>query len=76
MTEKQIIDLEDYKTSLKPHITKELICINCKHRYIGVYPVDLFMCQLECPKCKKRGFIIGTGQEIDNVEEPDPLKVV
>lgn len=70
-----IISLEDYKTENEPHITKEVICLNCKHRYIAVYPADIWMVKLECPKCKKRGFIIGTGQDLDITEEEyDPLK--
>lgn len=48
-----------------PHLISELICLDCKYRYIGVRPEGVLLKNLECPNCKQVGFIICTGQEID-----------
>ena len=47
------------------HITQEVICIRCKKRFIDVRPKKLWLKDCECPKCHKKGFLIATGQEID-----------
>ena len=52
-----------------PHRVSEVICINCKHRWIAVRPCKCKLKDLECPKCGKQGYVIETGEIIDN-EEP------
>lgn len=56
-----VIDIDCFK----PHYTNELICINCKYRWIGVYKCKTALNDLICPKCKKSGFVILTGQVFD-----------
>lgn len=46
-------------------ITQEVICIRCKKRFIDVRPKKLWLKDCQCPKCKRKGFLIATGQEID-----------
>lgn len=48
-----------------PHKTSEVICINCKHRWIAVRPCANKLKDLECPQCGKQGFVIETGEIID-----------
>lgn len=50
-----------------PHEVAELICLRCLHRWIGVYPQELKLADMEC-KCGCVGFIIKTGQTIDESE--------
>lgn len=45
------------------HEVSELICLKCLSRWIGVYPVDTPLKQLEC-KCGEVGYVIKTGQTI------------
>lgn len=52
-----------------PHKVSEVICINCKHRWIDVRPIATLLKELECPRCGKQGYVIETGEIIDN-EEP------
>ncbi len=49
-----------------PHVVSEVICVNCKHRWIDVRPEKLWLKQLECPNCKEVGYVIETGQIIDD----------
>ena len=58
----------DYKENNTPHIVHEAMCIFCTHRWIEVRPEGTLLKDLECPSCRKRGYVIATGQEID-VEE-------
>lgn len=62
MTDNKIVDIE----SKMPHEVSELICINCKHRWIDVRPAGLWLKNLECPECRKTGYIIETGQVIED----------
>lgn len=48
-----------------PHKVSEVICINCKHRWIAVRPTNTLLKSLECPKCGKQGFVIETGEVIN-----------
>ena len=52
-------------TDNEPHTLCEMICINCKSRAYHVYHVETLLKDLECDKCKKTGYLIMTGQEID-----------
>ena len=51
-----------------PHKVSEVICINCKHRWIAVRPTRTLLKSLECPKCGKQGFVIETGEVINENE--------
>ena len=46
------------------HITSELICINCKHRFLNLRPLTVWLKDLECPNCKETGYLIETGEVI------------
>ena len=61
MSKAEIINIEEnllYKVS-------EVICINCKHRWIAVRPEKALLKDLECPECQTKGFVIETGEIID-----------
>ena len=46
----------------------ELICLKCLHRWIGVYPQETLLKELEC-KCGEVGFVIKTGQTIQEEKQ-------
>lgn len=48
-----------------PHKVSEVICINCKHRWIAVRPCVCKLKELECPECHEHGYVIETGEIID-----------
>lgn len=48
-----------------PHKTAEVICVKCGRRWIAVYPAGTLLKDLQCPKCKRQGYVILTGQEFD-----------
>lgn len=43
---------------------KEVICVQCKHRWLATRPSQTLLKQLECPNCNKQGYTIETGEEI------------
>lgn len=47
------------------HKVSEVICINCKYRWLAVRPVDTLLKDLECPYCGMQGYVIETGEEIN-----------
>ena len=47
-------------------IVQEVICIRCKKRFIDVRPKKLWLKDCQCPKCKRTGFLIETGQIIND----------
>jgi len=51
-----------------PHTVSELICINCKKRWIAARPEIVLLKEIECPKCNKQGYAIETGQNIKEEE--------
>jgi len=51
-----------------PHKVSEVICINCKYRWLAVRPVGTLLKDLECPICGA-GYVIETGEEINTDEE-------
>ena len=53
----------------EPHEVAEVICVRCLYRYIAVMPEFSPLKDLECPKCRKRGGIIKTGQEYEEFTE-------
>lgn len=50
----------------EPHLVCEVACLKCHHRWIAVYPEKTLLKHLECPNCGWIGFVIKTGQEVDN----------
>lgn len=52
-----------------PHKVSEVICINCKCRWIDVRPMATLLKDLECPQCRQQGYVIETGEAIDNIQE-------
>ena len=51
-----------------PHKVSEVICVNCKYRWIAVRPTDTLLKDLECPWCGRQGFAIETGEVINQNE--------
>ena len=51
-----------------PHKVSEVICINCKHRWLAVRPTATMLKNLECPCCHQQGYVIETGEVIENEE--------
>ena len=62
-----VIDFDKYKEENTPHVVQEVICLSCLHRWIAVIPQGTLLKDLECPKCNKSGYVIATGQEIDEM---------
>ena len=48
-----------------PHLVQETVCLKCLHRWIDVRPTKCLLKSLECPNCSEIGFVIGTGELID-----------
>ncbi len=48
-----------------PHKVSEVICINCKYRWLAVRPTDTLLKDLECPQCGIQGYVIETGEVIN-----------
>ena len=61
MSRAEVINIEENL----PHKVSEVICINCKHRWIAVRPEKTLLKDLECPECQTKGFVIETGEIID-----------
>ena len=59
-----------YDESNLPHEVAELVCLKCLHRWIGVYPTQTLLKDLEC-QCGCKGFVIKTGQTIETESEAD-----
>ena len=45
-----------------PHKVSEVICIECKHRWIAVRPTTTLLKNLECARCGLQGYVIETGE--------------
>lgn len=61
MSAAKIINIEENL----PHKVSEVICINCKRRWIAVRLQKTLLKDLECPKCQTKGFVIETGEVMD-----------
>lgn len=48
-----------------PHKVSEVICINCKCRWIAIRPTNTLLKDLECPQCMQQGYAIETGEIIN-----------
>lgn len=51
-----------------PHKVSEVMCIDCKYRWIAVRPTDILLKDLECPRCGLQGYVIETGEVINENE--------
>lgn len=47
------------------YYTSEVVCLGCLHRWIAVRPWVTKLKDLECPRCKMRGFVIETGENTE-----------
>lgn len=59
---------EDEKMSIeskKPHIVTELMCMACYNHWIGTYPSDVLLKNIECPKCGSVGAVVKIGQNLE-----------
>ena len=56
----EVVDIEKNV----PHKVSEVMCVNCKERWISVRPCGTLLKYLQCPKCFLQGFVIETGEEI------------
>ena len=65
-----IVDINDYRDQEKVDWTyKELLCIKCGYRWIGILPRMFRLIDVECPQCKKQGLTVDTGEDILNCVE-------
>ena len=66
MSENKIIDLRKYKDwkhrNDEEYLISEFMCVSCMYRWYGFLPKRSILREVECPVCKKAGFIIMTGQ--------------
>lgn len=49
----------------KPHEVSECMCVKCLRRWIDVRPEGTLLKDLVCPGCGLTGYVICTGQTID-----------
>ena len=49
----------------EPHLVCETVCLKCFHRWVAVYPEKTLLKQVECPNCGAVGFVINTGQYLE-----------
>ena len=59
----------------QPHEVSELICLKCLHRWIGVYPEEALLKDIEC-KCGEVGYVIKTGQTLPEEKPCDSCDLV
>ena len=52
-----------------PHEVCELMCWHCGKRYIGAFPQQTLLKQLECPQCHRTGHMFKTGQTVITDED-------
>ena len=48
----------------EPHEASEVICINCKKRWVALRPQLTLLKDLQCPQCLQQGGVIETGEII------------
>lgn len=59
--QKKTIDINEYS----PHKVSEVICVKCAYRWLAIRPVNTLLKDLECPQCGLQGFVIETGEIIN-----------
>ena len=58
----KVVDIE----ANVPHCVCEVVDLKCHHRWIAVFPEKTMLKQLECPNCGSVGFVIKTGQDLED----------
>ena len=48
-----------------PHRVSEVICVECKRRWISVRPESTLLKELEYPSCHLQGFVIKAGEILE-----------
>lgn len=48
------------------HKVSEVICVRCGKRWIAARPATTMLKCLECPDCKYTGFVIETGEVLED----------
>lgn len=48
------------------HKVSMVICLKCYKRWVDVRPVGLQLVDIVCPICELPGFVIETGEELDD----------
>ena len=62
---KDLLDMIEVINDNQPHKVSEVICIDCKYRWLSVRPTKTLLKDLECPWCGKQGYVIETGEIAD-----------
>lgn len=65
----KVTEFEEYL----PHEVAELMCLKCFSRWIGVYPQQTLLKDIEC-KCGAVGYVIKTGQTLPEENLCDSCK--
>ena len=50
-----------------PHKVSEVICVDCKYRWLSVRPASTLLKELECPQCRLQGYVIETGEQLKDI---------
>ena len=61
----------DFEENLE-HEVCELICLKCLNRWIGVFPTETLLKDIEC-KCGEVGYVIKTGQTLEEPEDENMI---
>ena len=48
-------------------VSSELICVRCGFRWISTRPDMVRLKDIECPACKTKGYVVETGEELENL---------
>ena len=67
MKDEKVIDISEYIQEHTPHNVGELVCLKCLNRWTGVWPANVLLKRLACPYCKRPGYVILTGERVDEV---------
>lgn len=57
-----IIDMQERMM----HLVSEVICVKCCYRWVSVRLVITLLKEIECPGCGNVGFVIETGEVMDD----------
>lgn len=64
-----IKSFNDYIEEHTPHLVHEAVCLKCLYRFIVCYQEKTLLKELECGNCGEVGYVIATGQIIEEGEE-------
>jgi hypothetical protein len=51
------------------HDVSEVICVQCGHRWLAARPSATLLKNIQCPGCDRIGYVIETGQVIEEGKE-------